>query len=119
MTPRLRRAFPVGMPDETVTAVGFIGRGGGRNTGAGALVSPEFRQRVRHWQDVVAAVIPGSVEPHLMNGRANASANGIRMTDGSELKFDWVLTNWNAFDPHEAMGLFPADGATFDWLSGA
>ncbi len=43
-----------------------------------AMVSPEFRERVQNWEDVVAAVIPGSIEPHLMNGRANASANGIR-----------------------------------------
>ena len=122
-----------------------------------AMVSSEFRERVGNWQDVVAAVIPGSIEPHLMDGRGDASANGIRgvaqhlrktdpeglamlldiweqspgvaahrrvahrfdwvADDGSELRFHCVFTNWNGFDPYKAMDLFPADGATFAWLS--
>jgi transcriptional regulator with XRE-family HTH domain len=124
-----------------------------------AMVSPEFRSRVGNWQDVVAAVIPGSIEPHLMDGRGDASANGIRgvaqhlrktdpeglamlldiweqspgvaahrrvahrfdwvADDGSELRFHCVFTNLTSFEPYKAMDLFPADAATFDWLSRA
>lgn len=43
-----------------------------------AMVSPRFRERVGNWRDVVSTVIPGSIEPHLMDGQGKTSAEGVR-----------------------------------------